>query len=155
MQSSVRTAGPAAASAPGTLGSRGVVEAYLLLAFTMVTWGANSVAARLAVGQLSPMVVVSFRWAIVAVVLGVALRRDLVLAWPVLRRRWLQVSLMAVSGFCLFNALYYIAAYHTTAVNMSILQGAVPVLVFIGPPQSSPAGIPGREGNGNLFRRGS
>jgi drug/metabolite transporter (DMT)-like permease len=39
---------------------------------------------------------------------------------------------MAVSGYCLFNALYYIAAYHTTAVNMSILQGAVPVLVVIG-----------------------
>ena len=121
-----------AAHARGAVRSRVAVEAYLLLAFTMLCWGANSVAARLAVGQLSPMVVVCFRWAIVAAVLGVAMRRQLPAAWPQLRRRWLQVGFMALAGFSVFNALYYVAAHHTTAVNMSILQGAVPVLVVIG-----------------------
>ncbi len=39
---------------------------------------------------------------------------------------------MAVCGFSIFNALFYVAAYHTTAVNISILQGSIPVLVVIG-----------------------
>ena len=132
MQSSVRAAGSDSMSARGALRSRDAIEAYLLLAFTMLCWGGNSVAARLAVGQLSPMVVVCFRWAIVAAVLGVALRNELSEAWPELRRRWLQVTLMALAGFSGFNALYYAAAHHTSGVNMSILQGSVPVLVVIG-----------------------
>ena len=132
MQSSVRAAGSDSMSAPGGLRSRNAIEAYLLLVFTMVAWGANSVAARLAVGQLSPMVLVCLRWAIVAGVLGVALRHELSAAWPELRRRWLQVVLMAVAGYSGFNALYYAAAHHTTGVNLSILQGSVPVLVVIG-----------------------
>jgi drug/metabolite transporter (DMT)-like permease len=39
---------------------------------------------------------------------------------------------MALAGFSIFNALYYLAAHHTTAVNMSILQGSVPILVVAG-----------------------
>lgn len=132
MQSSARAAGPAAAPAGGATASREAIEAYLMLVFTMVAWGANSVAARLAVGQLSPMVLVCLRWAIIAVVLGVALRRELVAAWPELRRRWLQVVAMAFAGYSGFNALYYAAAHYTSGVNLSILQGSVPVLVVIG-----------------------
>jgi drug/metabolite transporter (DMT)-like permease len=53
-------------------------------------------------------------------------------AWPELRRHWLRVVLMALAGFSVFNALYYAAAHHTSGVNISILQGSVPVLVAIG-----------------------
>lgn len=132
MQSSVRAADSDSVSAAGGLRSRDAIEAYALLAFTMVSWGGNSVAARMAVGQLSPMVVVCLRWAIVAGVLGVALRHELSAAWPELRRHWLQVVLMALAGYSGFNALYYAAAHHTSGVNLSILQGSVPVLVAIG-----------------------
>lgn len=108
------------------------IEAYLLLAFTMLCWGANSVAGRLAVGQVSPMVIVCLRWAIVAGILGAIASAGLVRAWPELGRHWLKILLMALAGFSLFNALYYVAAHHTTAVNMSILQGSVPILVVAG-----------------------
>ena len=107
-------------------------EAYLLLAFTMLCWGANSVAGRLAVGQVSPMVIVCLRWAIVAGMLAAIASRGLMRAWPELRRSWLRILLMALAGYSIFNALYYVAAHHTTAVNMSILQGSVPILVVVG-----------------------
>src|SRR5665213_48666 len=109
-----------------------VLKAYLLLAFTMLCWGANSVAGRLAVGQVSPMVIVCLRWAIVAAILAGVVWRGLVLAWPELRRSWRRIVLMALAGFSIFNALYYLAAHHTTAVNMSLLQGSVPILVVSG-----------------------
>lgn len=39
---------------------------------------------------------------------------------------------MGVAGFTGFNALYYTAAHHTSAVNLAIIQGVVPVLVLLG-----------------------
>ena len=39
---------------------------------------------------------------------------------------------VGVSGFTAFNALMYLAAYSTTAINIGILQGSIPVFVLIG-----------------------
>jgi drug/metabolite transporter (DMT)-like permease len=39
---------------------------------------------------------------------------------------------MGALGFTAFNALMYAAAYHTTAVNMAIFQGSIPVFVLLG-----------------------
>lgn len=113
-------------------GSPGVGEAYVLLVFTMACWGANAVASRLAVGQVSPMVITCLRWGIVAMVLVSATGRQLALAKPELLRHWRRILVMAVSGFSIFNALFYVAAHHTTAVNMAILQGSIPIFVVLG-----------------------
>ena len=111
---------------------RAATEAYVLLVFTMVCWGGNAVAGRLAVGQVSPMVITCLRWAIVAVFLGSLTSRRLVLALPELRLHWRRIILMSVCGFSIFNALFYVAAHHTTAVNIAILQGSVPIFVVLG-----------------------
>jgi len=39
---------------------------------------------------------------------------------------------MGTLGFTVFNALMYVAAHHTTAVNITILQGSMPVFVLVG-----------------------
>jgi drug/metabolite transporter (DMT)-like permease len=111
---------------------RAATEAYVLLVFTMICWGGNAVAGRLAVGQISPMVITCLRWAIVAVFLSSLTRRSLTLAWPELRLHWRRIMLMSVCGFSIFNALFYVAAHHTTAVNIAILQGSVPIFVVLG-----------------------
>ena len=36
------------------------------------------------------------------------------------------------SGFTGFNALYYVAAHSTTAINIGIIQGALPLLIVLG-----------------------
>jgi drug/metabolite transporter (DMT)-like permease len=51
---------------------------------------------------------------------------------PALRGRWTYLALMGVSGFTAFNALFYAAAHHTTAVNLALIQGMIPVLVLLG-----------------------
>lgn len=106
--------------------------AYAFLVFTMVCWAANAVASRLAVGEISPMVITSLRWAMVSVLLiGIGPHR-LVQAWPELRRNGRKILLMGASGFTVFNALFYVAAHYTTAVNIAILQGAIPVFIVLG-----------------------
>ena len=42
--------------------SRSAGHAYVLLTLTTLSWGANTVFGRLAVGQVSPMALVALRW---------------------------------------------------------------------------------------------
>lgn len=115
-----------------TLPQRAWGNAYLLLILTTLMWGGNAVASRMAVGEISPMALTSLRWILVCTILPIALRRELRQHWPVLwAHRWLIVALGAL-GFTVFNALMYLAAYSTTAINIGILQGAIPVFVLVG-----------------------
>jgi len=107
-------------------------QAYLLLVLTMLTWGANAVAARLSVGEVSPMMVTFLRWAICCVALALFARREIRLHWRTLLPHWRSIVLMGALGFTGFNAMFYAAAHHTTAINIAIIQGAIPVLVLIG-----------------------
>lgn len=78
------------------------------------------------------MVITSLRWAMVSFLLIGIKPHRLIEAWPELRRNGRKIVLMAVSGFTAFNALFYVAAHHTTAVNIAILQGSIPVFVVLG-----------------------
>lgn len=107
-------------------------NALLMLALTTLFWGGNTVAGRLAVGEVSPMVVVFLRWVIVAGILVPLQWRHICAEWPLMRPYSVRMVLMAVFGFIGFNTLFYIAATKTTAVNLGIIQGSVPILVLIG-----------------------
>jgi drug/metabolite transporter (DMT)-like permease len=106
--------------------------AYLLLTLTALCWGANAIFGRLAVGEVSPMALTMLRWllalALLAAVAQGQVRRD----WPVLHRHLPFLVAMGALGFTGFNAVYYVAAHYTTAVNIGIIQGSIPVFVLIG-----------------------
>jgi drug/metabolite transporter (DMT)-like permease len=108
------------------------VRAYLLLTLTALCWGANAVFGRLAVGEISPMALVTLRWlgalGLLVLFAHAQVRRD----WPTIRRHLLFVAAMGAIGFTVFNALFYVAAHWTTAVNIGIIQGSIPVFVLIG-----------------------
>ena len=99
---------------------------------TCIFWAGNVVAARMAIGEISPMLLVSGRWALASVILIAAARRPFIQDWPALAPHWLRVFLMGCCGFTLFHAVYYVSAYYTTGVNLAIIQGVSPVFVLIG-----------------------
>ncbi len=105
---------------------------YLLLVLTTLMWGGNAIAGRVAVGEVSPMVLTWLRWVFVVMALLPVVGPQLVAEWPALRARWPTIVLMGTLGFTGFNALFYAAAHHTSAVNLTILQGSIPVLVLVG-----------------------
>ncbi len=105
---------------------------WLLIMLTCIFWAGNVVAARMAIGEISPMLLVSGRWALASVILIAAARRPFIQDWPALAPHWLRVFLMGCCGFTLFHAVYYVSAYYTTGVNLAIIQGVSPVFVLIG-----------------------
>ncbi len=104
----------------------------LLLTLTALFWAGNTIAGRVAIGEVSPMAVVFLRWVFVCILLLAFYWRQMREHWPVLRRHWLQLTLMASFGFTAFNSLFYVAAHSTTAINLGIIQGSMPVFVLVG-----------------------
>ena len=105
---------------------------YVLLGLTAIFWGGNAVAGKLAVGHVSPMMLTFLRWAMaVLVVLPFAfpkLKED----WPAVRKNLVFLFLLGAGGMTLFNAILYTALVYTTAVQVMIVQSAMPLVVFLG-----------------------
>ncbi len=106
-------------------------NAYVLLLLTTLFWAGNVIAGKLAVGHVSPMALTTLRWGIATLIMlaiGLPrLRQD----WPVVRRNLLLLTVLGAAGFSVFNALQYSALLFTTAINVSIEQAAMPMLVFL------------------------
>lgn len=102
----------------------------MLLALTTLFWAGNSIGGKLAVGHVSPMVIVTLRWVSVAVALYLFNRQRIAADWAVARSRMPYLLLMGTLGFTVFSVAIYYALVYTTALNASILQGSMPLFVF-------------------------
>jgi drug/metabolite transporter (DMT)-like permease len=106
------------------------IQAYLILALTTFIWGGNSVAGKIAVGHVSPMLLTGMRWVIAcSLLLAIAVpqvRRD----WVLIRKHRLLLFSYGAIGFTAFNAALYSALQYTSAINAVIEQAAIPMVIF-------------------------
>jgi drug/metabolite transporter (DMT)-like permease len=105
---------------------------FLLLALTSLIWAGQSIVGKLAVGEIGPMTLTFLRWSLALGPIWFAARKTLRADFVVLRRHWLFVGSLGALGYTAFNALFYLSAHYTAALNMSLLQACVPALVLIG-----------------------
>ena len=106
-------------------------RAYAFLLLTTLFWGGNAVAGKLAVGHVSPMVLVALRWLMATVILAILGGRQLAEDWPKVRRNLWLLGALGACGFTFFNALFYTALTYTTAINVAIEQAGMPVLIIL------------------------
>ncbi|MCO6391136.1 EamA family transporter [Aliihoeflea aestuarii] len=104
--------------------------AYILLFLTALMWGGNAVAGKLAVGHVSPMMLTLLRWAVALVVIGVIGWRQLRADWITARSGLVLLLLLGAAGFAAFNAALYSALLYTSAINVSIEQAAMPMVIM-------------------------
>lgn len=122
-----------AAGGPATRAGRWFFrQPALLLGLTSLFWAGNAIAGQLSVGEIQPFLLVLLRWVIVSLMLWPVFGGEVVAHWPAIRPRLGRIVLMAALGFTGFNALFYAASHQTTAVNIGILQGSIPVFVLAG-----------------------
>ncbi|MCJ2106915.1 DMT family transporter [Methylobacterium sp. E-041] len=88
-------------------------------------------AGKWAPGHVSPQAITSLRWAVVCVVLWLFARRRIAADWPGMRGHWRLVLLMGGLGYTAFNSLFYAAGAYTSAINLALFQGSIPVLVIL------------------------
>jgi len=105
---------------------------YLLLCLTTIGWAGNAVAGRMAVGHVSPMLVVALRWLVVVLLIGTVAGRALRAEWRSILPHWPYIFAMGALGYTIFNAIFYWSAHYTSAVNIGVIQGVTPALVMTG-----------------------
>lgn len=106
-------------------------NAYTLLILTMIFWGGNAVAGKLAVGHISPLLLTTLRWALAVVIMAAISLPQLARDWKVVKQNLPLLIALGVAGFTLFNAAMYSALTFTTAINVSIEQAGMPMFIFI------------------------
>ena len=104
---------------------------HFLLTLTSVFWAFNTIAGRAAVGEVSPLLIVSIRWFFVSIILTILCRNQFKEIWKILSKRIKWLIIMGLFGFTGFNSAYYIAAHDTIAINLGLVQGTMPAFIII------------------------
>jgi drug/metabolite transporter (DMT)-like permease len=106
-------------------------NAYVLLLLTTLFWGGNAVAGKLAVGHISPMLLTTARWTFALAILYALGSGRLAADWQTVKAHKGLLFALGFCGFTLFNVSLYTALVYTTAINVSIEQAGMPMLIFL------------------------
>ena len=104
---------------------------HFTLTMAMWMWAGHTIAARLSVGEMSPMVMMGFRWMACLAILAFIFRRQMAVEWPRVRARLGWVAAMGGLGMAGFTFFFILAAQYTTAINLGITQSSVPMIVML------------------------
>ncbi len=102
---------------------------YLLLTLAVFFWAGNFIVGRAVRADIPPVGLAFWRWFIAALLVTVMARRYLLTDLREIRRHWLIVLLLSITGITSFNTLVYIGLQYTIAVNALLMQSLMPVLI--------------------------
>ncbi|QPC85755.1 EamA family transporter [Mesorhizobium sp. NBSH29] len=106
-------------------------NAYALLLLTTLFWGGNAIAGKLSVGHISPLLLTTMRWGwALAFLLAIGWPR-LKADWPIVRKHLVLLATLGTLGFTLFNVALYSALHYTSAINVSIEQAGIPMVILL------------------------
>lgn len=106
-------------------------KAYLSLVIATLAWGGNAVAGKLAVGHVSPMMLTFWRWFFAVAIIFLISVPQFIKDWPVVRKNLPILLFLGVVGYVVFNAALYTAVNYTTAINVTVEQAVIPMLIFV------------------------
>ena len=104
---------------------------WLLIFLCLAFWASNVVAARLAAGNASPMVLGSMRWFVSSAIMLPIVWRQIVEHKQLIRENWIYLTLISLSGFSIYSLIFYAAGNFTSGVNISMLVATVPVFTIV------------------------
>lgn len=103
----------------------------LLLLLPPLFWAGNALVGRATVGQVPPVGLSFWRWAVALVIILPFTWRSLVAALPVLKANWGAVLFLAVTSVTAYNTLLYLAVQTTTAINATLVASTMPLMIMI------------------------
>ncbi|MEO0392261.1 MAG: DMT family transporter [Pseudomonadota bacterium] len=114
-----------------TLGQYFFNTAPLLLVLTMSFWAANGLLGKWVAltDDLPPVGLAFWRWTLAMVLIFPFARPHLKRDWPAVKAGWCGVLILSVFGIGAFNTLIYWSQYSTSAVNLFLLNAALPLLI--------------------------
>ncbi len=104
---------------------------HLLMILPPLFWAGNATLARFVADLVPPITMSFWRWTMALLILIPVtwphVRRD----WPEIKKGWKAILLLGTLGIASFNTLLYTAAQTTTAINISLTQSVMPVIIVL------------------------
>lgn len=100
------------------------------LIFPTILWAGNAVVGRMAVGEISPLLLNTIRWLLAALLL-------LPLGWQVLKifsplwKHRIRFLLLGLLGMGSYNALLYLALQTSTPINLTLIGASMPIWMLL------------------------
>jgi drug/metabolite transporter (DMT)-like permease len=108
-----------------------VLLPYAALTVTMMCWGGNWVVGRAIRGDMPPIALNFWRWAVALLILAPFALPRLRGQGAVLRRHWRLLAGLGGSGVVMFQLLAYLGLQSTTTVNAVVMNSAAPIFIIM------------------------
>lgn len=105
--------------------------AYLLLTLTTLFWAGNFVLGRAMHLLLPPISMAQLRWSLALLLVLPVLLPRLIANRHIIRQHWKILLLLSALSVASFNTLIYIGLGSTTAMNATLLQSAIPIMILV------------------------
>src|SRR5690349_17862981 len=108
------------------------VAIYFWLLLVPLFWGGAFVAAEHIVTELPPITAAAFRFGAAGILLlsYVIVQKRIDVA--AIKKQWIPILFMAITGIFGYNIFFFIALDITTAINGSLIVATTPVLLTLG-----------------------
>lgn len=104
---------------------------YILLLLVPLFWGAAFGAAAHVVTEIGPLTAAALRFGIAGVILLLLTIQRKEWKLSLIKKHWLGLLCMAITGIFLYNAFFFIGLQHTSPVNGSLLIATTPVFITL------------------------
>lgn len=105
--------------------------ALIGLALTNLFWAGNAVIARFVVDDIPPLTLVFGRWLFAFLLLLPFALPYWKVSLPIIRERWFVIIVLGIMGIATYNSVLYLAAHSTTAINITLVSSALPLVALL------------------------
>lgn len=104
---------------------------FILLALTSLFWSGNWIIGRAAVGEVPPIALAWWRWALALLFMLPLALPQIRASWPAIRRDWKKLVGFGILGMGYHNMITYLGLQYTTATNGVMLNSAIPIFIIV------------------------
>jgi drug/metabolite transporter (DMT)-like permease len=109
----------------------GSIRWHLLMVLPMLFWAGNALVGRATVGQVPPIALSFWRWALALALVLPFTFREVAAARPILLAHWRAVLGLGLFSVAAYNTLLYLALQTTTAINATLVTASMPVMILL------------------------
>ena len=102
-----------------------------LLMLPPLFWAGNAVVGRAMVGQIAPLALSFWRWAVAFLMILPFTARGIYAARAVILEKWRDLLLLGVAGIGVYNSFQYLALQTSPALNVTLIASSGPVFTLI------------------------
>lgn len=109
---------------------RPLLSPYLIMVLPPLLWAGNAVVGRAVAGEIPPVALSFWRWLLALAVLLPFGLPGLRAQWPLVRRQWRLILVLALTSVAAYNTLLYIALQTTAAINVTLVGASLPIVMI-------------------------